>query len=97
MRKPRTVAPGGSPGKNWLAMYPGHSRASFSEMPRVAGEDSWMARSRQPGKRRSSTSASARSRGIEPHPKQSRKSRYQGWVARNRRSALQIGQKPARS
>ena len=66
-------------------------------MPRVAGEDSWIARSRQPGKRRSSTSASARSRGIEPQPEQSRKSRYQGWLAWKRRSAPQIGQKPARS
>ena len=52
---------------------------------------------RQSGKLRSSTSASARSRGIERQPEQRRKSRYQTSVAVKRTSAAQIGQKPARS
>ena len=66
-------------------------------MPRSAGELSWIASSRQPGKLRSSTSASARSRGIERQPEQRRKSRNQPWVAVKRTSAMQIGQKPGRS
>ena len=66
-------------------------------MPRAAGEDLWMASRRQSGKQRSSTSASARSRGIERQPEQCRKSRNQACRAVKRTSAAQIGQKPARS
>ena len=61
-------------------------------MPRLAGDDSWISRSRQFGTVRWRTSASARSRGIERQAGQINWSLYQGpWIS-NERTDSQIGQ-----